>query len=112
VQACGLALSIPEAGGHVFNVGSGRASTILEIAQKLAVALDKNIEPQITGQYRIGDIRNCFADISKAREILGYQPTYGLELGLSELVQWLSTQSAEDHSSVAARELLERGLAV
>jgi dTDP-L-rhamnose 4-epimerase len=112
VQACGLALSIPEAGGHVFNVGSGRAATILEIAEKLAMALDKNIEPQITGQYRIGDIRNCFADISKAREILGYKPTYGLELGLSELVQWLSTQSAEDHSSVAARELIERGLAV
>ena len=113
VRACGLALSIPDAGGHAFNVGSGRASTILEVAEMLAVALGKsNIEPQITGKYRTGDIRNCFADISKAREILGYKPVYGLEHGLSELVQWLSTQSAEDHSSVAARELVERGLTV
>ena len=113
VQACGLALSIPDAGGHVFNVGSGRAAAILEVAEKLALALDKsNIEPQITGKYRIGDIRNCFADISKAREILAYKPIYGLEHGLSELVQWLSTQSAEDHSAVAARELVKRGLTV
>ena len=113
VQACGLALSVSECGGQVFNVGSGRASTILEVAEKLAMALDKpDIEPQITGKYRTGDIRNCFADISKAREVLGYKPLYGLEEGLAELVEWLSTQSAEDHSSVAARELAERGLTV
>jgi dTDP-L-rhamnose 4-epimerase len=111
IQACGLALSVPDAGGQVFNVGSGRASTILEVAEKLAVALDKpNIEPELTGKYRTGDIRNCFADISKARAILGYQPVYRLEDGLVELVEWLSTQSAEDHSLVAARELAERGL--
>ena len=113
VQACGLALSVSECGGQVFNIGSGRASTILEVAEKLAMALDKpDIEPQITGKYRSGDIRNCFADISKAREVLGYKPLYGLEEGLAELVEWLSTQSAEDHSSVAARQLAERGLTV
>lgn len=112
VQACGLSLSVTEAGGHVFNVGSGQGSTILEIAEKLGKALDKSkIEPQITGKYRVGDIRNCFADISKAREILGYKPAFGLEHGLAEFVEWLSTQSAEDHSSTAARELAERGLA-
>jgi dTDP-L-rhamnose 4-epimerase len=111
VQACGLALSVPEASGHVFNVGCGRGSTILNIAKKLAKALDKSeIEPLITGKFRVGDIRNCFADISKARQILGYKPVYGLEHGLMELVDWLATQSAEDHSSVAARELAERGL--
>ncbi len=111
VQACGLALSIPDAGGEVFNVGSGRSSTILEVAEKLAIALDKpNIEPELTGKYRTGDIRNCFADISKARAILGYQPVYRLEDGLVELVEWLATQSPEDHSSAAARELAQRGL--
>jgi dTDP-L-rhamnose 4-epimerase len=111
VQACGLALSVPDAGGQVFNVGSGRASTVLAIAEKLAIALDKpNIEPELTGKYRTGDIRNCFADISKARAILGYKPVYGLEDGLAELVEWLVTQSPEDHSSAAARELAERGL--
>jgi dTDP-L-rhamnose 4-epimerase len=113
VQACGLALSVPDAGGHVFNIGSGRATTILDVAEKLAIALDRsNIKAQITGKYRAGDIRNCFADISKAREILGYKPVYGLEHGLAEFVDWLSTQSAEDHSAVAAGELAERGLTV
>ncbi|MEA3163241.1 MAG: dTDP-L-rhamnose 4-epimerase, partial [Verrucomicrobiota bacterium] len=68
------------------------------------------IEPQVTGRFRVGDISNCFADISKAREILGYKPLIELEQGLEELVEWLSTQSAEDHSSVAVRELAERGL--
>jgi dTDP-L-rhamnose 4-epimerase len=111
VQACELALSVPEADGHVFNVGSGRGLTILEVAEKLAKALSRSeIEPQITGKYRVGDIRNCFADISKAREILGYKPVFGLERGFAELVEWLSTQSAEDRSSGATRELAERGL--
>ncbi|MBV8378248.1 MAG: NAD-dependent epimerase/dehydratase family protein [Verrucomicrobia bacterium] len=113
VQACGLTLSFEECSGQVFNVGSGQASTILEVAEKLAKALDKpTIQPQIADTYRTGDIRNCFADITRAREILGYHPVYSLEQGLTELVEWLSTQSAEDHSSVAARELAERGLTV
>ena len=111
VQACGLALSTPEADGEVFNVGSGRSFTIREIAAKLGRAMGKSeIEPQVTGRFRVGDIRNCFADISKAREILGYEPLIELEQGLEELVEWLSTQSAEDYSSVAVRELAERGL--
>lgn len=111
VQACGLALCVPEADGHVFNVGSGRGSTILNVAEKLGKALNKtNIEPQISGKFRVGDIRNCFGDISKARAILGYKPVYGLEHGLMELAEWLSTQSAEDHFSAAVRELAERGL--
>jgi len=112
VQACGLALSVPEADGQVFNVGSGRSSSIREIAEKLAEAMGKpGIMPEITEKYRIGDIRNCFADVSKAREILGYKPVTELADGLAALVAWLSTQSAEDHSSTAARELAERGLA-
>jgi dTDP-L-rhamnose 4-epimerase len=113
VRACGLALSVPEADGQVFNIGSGRSSTILEVANKLIKLLDKpEIRPQISGRYRVGDIRNCFADISFAREILGYKPTYTLESGISEMLAWLSCQTAEDRVSIATSELEKRGLTV
>jgi dTDP-L-rhamnose 4-epimerase len=114
VQACRLALLVPAADGHVFNIGSGRSSSILEVAKKLADALGKpGLEPEISGQYRVGDIRNCFADISLARNLLGYAPGCTLEGGLLSLVDWLVEQepSERDLVSIAARELTERGLA-
>jgi dTDP-L-rhamnose 4-epimerase len=113
-QGCCKALLVPEADGRVFNIGSGCCSTILEVADKLAETLNKiEIEPEVTGKYRVGDIRNCFADISLAREILGYTPAYPLERGLNELAQWLATQQpGADHASLAARELAVRGLTV
>lgn len=111
VQACELALIVREADGKVFNVGSGRSVTIQEIAQRLATALDKaDIKPQISGQFRVGDIRNCFADVSLAQAVLGYKPMYTFEDGLVEFAGWLSTQQAADRASTAVRELAERGL--
>jgi dTDP-L-rhamnose 4-epimerase len=113
IRACGLALSVPEADGQVFNVGSGESTTILEIANKLIELLDKpTIQPQIGGRYRVGDIRNCFADISFARKVLGYYPTYTLESGISEMLDWFSSQPAEDRVSIATSELEKRGLTV
>jgi dTDP-L-rhamnose 4-epimerase len=112
-QACRLAMEIDEAAGEVFNVGSGRNYTILEIAEKLARVLGKpHIEPEITGKYRAGDIRHCFADISKARGLLGYEPRVTLEDGLAELVAWLEGQEAEDKVEQARQELSARGLTV
>src|SRR3954466_11891542 len=74
-RACRLALEVEEAAGGVFNVGSGRAFTVREVAQALGTALGKErIEPEITGKYRMGDIRHCFADISLAQQVLGYEP--------------------------------------
>src|SRR5207247_501364 len=70
-QACRLALEIPEADGHVFNVGSGHNYSIRELAQKISKVMNKEyLEPEITGKYRMGDIRHCFADIILARKIL------------------------------------------
>jgi dTDP-L-rhamnose 4-epimerase len=111
VQACELALFVSDAVGKVFNVGSGQSVTIREVAERLAGALDKpNILPQISGRYRIGDIRNCFADISLAQSVIGYKPLHTLEDGLVEFVEWLSTQRASDRGLTAVRELAERGL--
>ncbi len=112
-QASRLALEKPEADYEVFNVGSGHAYTIVEIAERLSRILNKaDLTPQINGKYRVGDIRHCFADISKAKAILGYQPKVTLEDGLIELAEWLEGQSAEDKVSEASNELAARGLTV
>lgn len=110
VQACRLAMQVPEAGGRVFNVGSGQQFTVLEVAQLMGEALNKSIHPLVTRQYRAGDIRHCFADISLAREVLGYQPQVSLSDGLIELATWLEGQSCFDQVAVASAELAARGL--
>jgi len=111
-QACRLALTVPDAAGRAFNVGSGRAYTIREVGEMLAAILGRPIAPDICGKYRVGDIRHCFADISLAREVLGYHPRVMLEDGLVELAEWLQDQAAEDRVAQASRELAERGLTV
>jgi dTDP-L-rhamnose 4-epimerase len=112
-RALRLALEAPNAPGRAFNVGSGQSASVLEIAQRMAAVLDaEQIVPQITGQYRVGDIRHCFADISQARTVLGYQPQITLEAGLMELAGWLSGQQASDHVDQANAELASRGLTV
>lgn len=111
-HACQLAMDAPRAGGQVINVGSGQHYTIREIAERMARALGKDVAPQLTGKYRMGDIRHCFADISLAQEVLGYQPRIGLEEGLAELACWLEGQSAADRAGQARAELEARGLTV
>ena len=112
-QACRLALETPDAAGRVFNVGSGQAYTVSEIAARMARTLGReDIAPEITGKYRAGDIRHCFADISLAREVLGYAPQVLLEQGLREIAVWLEGQVAHDHVAEASLELAQRGLTV
>jgi dTDP-L-rhamnose 4-epimerase len=112
-QACRLALENPAATGEVFNVASGSIYTVREIAERMAKVLGKpNIDPEITGKYRVGDIRHCFADISKARTVLGYEPRIKLDEGLMELAAWLEGQAAVDRVAQASAELTSRGLTV
>jgi dTDP-L-rhamnose 4-epimerase len=72
----------------------------------------QHIEPEISGKYRVGDIRHCFADIRLARRVLGYEPAIGLEEGLSELAEWLEGKQADDRVTQARAELEKRGLAI
>ena len=108
-RACRLALESEATG--VVNVGSGRSVTVLEIARLLGDALDSDVEPVVTGKFRTGDIRHCFADVSAARELLGYEPQVELEDGIAELVDWLADQEADDRVEAAHGELEARGLA-
>lgn len=112
VQACRLALAAPDADGQVFNIGSGRSYTVAEVAMMMEATLGRAIEPEICGKYRVGDIRHCFADITRARTVLGYEPATLLEDGLSELAVWLRDQTAHDRVADARRELAARGLTV
>jgi dTDP-L-rhamnose 4-epimerase len=109
-RACALALEAEDAAGRAFNIGSGRAFTVREVARALGGALGKDIEPEITGKYRVGDIRHCFADISLARRVLGYEPQVEFEAGLQELCDWLDGQVAHDRVAQMRAELEARGL--
>ena len=111
-RACALALERDEAAGCALNIGSGESVTVREIAARLArVTGREELEAEVTGKYRVGDIRHCFADISRAREVLGYEPQVALDDGMAELAEWLQDQTAEDRVESAHGELTARGLA-
>jgi dTDP-L-rhamnose 4-epimerase len=109
-RACRLALEADDAAGAVLNVGSGRSASVLEVAAKLGQVLDIDVEPQVTAKWRAGDIRHCFADVARARELVGYEPQVTLEVGIAELAEWLAGQEAVDRVDAAAEELASRGL--
>ena len=87
-QAILLALEKSTADYKPVNVGTGKATSIAKVAEILASLLNLDIKPVISGKFRKGDIRHCFADISKAKGLLGYQPKIGIEEGFRELVAW------------------------
>jgi dTDP-L-rhamnose 4-epimerase len=106
-----LAMEQPQAPGHVINIGSGSAYTISEVATLLADAMSvPEIKPQIMRKARSGDIRNCFSDNSKARELLGFEPQFRLENSLGELAAWVREVEAVDRSAEMQQHLEARGL--
>ena len=112
VQALLLSAAAPSAVGRVLNIGSGEPTTILDVARKLARVLGADAEPEVTGRYRVGDVRHCTADISRAREVLGYEPRIAFDHGLEELLEWLRSQEApESRAGAHVAELAARGLA-
>jgi dTDP-L-rhamnose 4-epimerase len=109
-----LMLEQPGADYLPVNIGSGETITILEIAKLLARLLGSSIEPQITQTGRKFDIRHNTADISRARQALGFAPRVSLEDGFSELIDWAKTTPdvAVDFFDKALQELQDKGLLV
>lgn len=105
VQANLLALEIDRADYQAVNIGTGIPTTIRHMARLLAEGLGKDLAPDIVGKYREGDIRHCFADISRARDLLGYQPKVTLAQGIAELLDWVRQQQASDRIVHATAEL-------
>ena len=99
--------------GEALNIGSGEALSVKEVAEILALAMNKDIQPQLVGKYRRGDIRHCFADIAKAQRLLAWQPSRTFRYGVSELIEWVQMQwAARDGVNSAWAELQQRGLLV
>jgi dTDP-L-rhamnose 4-epimerase len=105
------ALVHPAAAGELFNIGSGVDRSIIDVARSIARALGRtDLEPEITGKARIGDIRHCFCDGSKAAERLGLRATNDFDEGLAELAEWVASQTADDRVDAARAELEAKGL--
>src|SRR5947209_3594739 len=110
VQANLLALETDRADYQAVNVGTGRATSVGEVARLLAEGLGREHEAEFVGKYREGDIRHCIADITRARELLGYEPRVTLEAGIPELLTWVREQEADDRVAQATSELETRQL--
>jgi dTDP-L-rhamnose 4-epimerase len=111
VRGCALALTADDADGSTVNLGTGRATSIVEVARTIAAGLDKEIEPEIVEQYRAGDIRHCFADTRLAEELLGFRAEISFADGMRDLLGWLEGQQAVDAVDSAREALVARGLA-
>lgn len=106
-----MSLESDRANGQTFNVGSGIQSSILEVAQKLVSAFKQNSEIIVTGQYRLGDIRHCYADLKRIKDALGFTPQILLDEGLNQFATWVLGQILpEDLSEKANTELRDRKL--
>jgi dTDP-L-rhamnose 4-epimerase len=110
VQANLLALETDAADYQAINVGTGRATSVNQVARLLSEGLGKEIAPQVVGKYREGDVRHCYADITRARRLLGYEPKVSLEQGIPELLNWVREQKATDRVAQATTELEARQL--
>ena len=110
VAATLAAMSAADAPGRAFNVATGRRIEIVELAARLAGLLAPELEPEITGEFRAGDIRHCYADTTAARELLGFEARVGLDEGLPELVEWVAGERVAERGDEAADDLRARGL--
>jgi dTDP-L-rhamnose 4-epimerase len=110
VKANLLALETDKADYKAINIGTGKPLSIKQVAETLAKGLGKDLTPELVGKYREGDIRHCVADISRARQLLGYEPQVELKDGIEALIGWVKEQNATDMVAQASGELAARGL--
>lgn len=111
VEGLVLAMTSDDAAGRALNLGTGRISSIRDVASALSTGLGVDVEPELNGQYRAGDIRHCYADTSMAEKHLDFRAKVTLEEGMADLVQWLAEQEATDNVDTATAQLASRGLA-
>ena len=109
VNAIELALESTSSIGQTFNVGAGQPTSILEIANMLVDVFGGKVRPEVTGQYRLGDIRHCYADLTQIKSNLNFEPKISLKKGLEEFADWVLSQPLpEDGLDKANEELKKR----
>jgi dTDP-L-rhamnose 4-epimerase len=105
------AVEQPVSAGVTLNVGSGRSTSIMDVARMLQRIMGSDIEPHVTGEYRVGDIRHNYADISRLESLIGFRPTVSVEEGLQRFAAWVQSQPVpEDLLESANAELKARKL--
>lgn len=111
VNATILGLEKDEANGEVFNVGTGEATSVRTVATELIENFDKKVPLEVTGDYRVGDIRHNYADITKIKKMLGFKPKVTFENGIQRFSGWVDRQQVEkDLSQNSVNEMKEKGL--
>jgi len=111
IEANILAMKKKEADYDFFNVGAADPHSIEEIARVIISLCQKKIDPKISNKFRAGDIRHCYADITKINSKLGFKPKISFREGMKRLIAWSLTQEAVDFTQKAQKELKEKGLA-
>lgn len=111
VEATLLGIEKEEANGHTFNIGTGVATDVLTVARTLIGKYGLQVPLRVSGNYRLGDIRHNYADLSLARELLGFEPRWDFDRGISRFVDWVNAQEVqEDKYESSIREMKRKGL--
>jgi len=111
VDATVAGMEVPEADGHVFNIGTGVLTDVLTVAQTLSKYYGIEVPLKVTGNYRIGDIRHNYADITLAKQILGFQPKWLFDAGIKKFTDWVNRQELlTDNYEASLEEMKNKGL--
>lgn len=111
VDATVLALENKNANHQSFNVGSGVGTTVKEVAKMLKAKYKSNVDLVVSGKFRIGDIRHNIADLTKSKQLLGFEPNFDFATGISKFVEWVLTQEVQkDKYDESIKELKDKGL--
>lgn len=111
VDATILGMEVPEANGHVFNIGTGVATDVLTVANTLCEKYGIQVPITVSGRYRLGDIRHNYADITLARKILGFKPKWNFSDGIEQFTKWVNQQEVqEDRYEASIEEMKKKGL--
>lgn len=111
VNATIAGVEVSEANGHVFNIGTGIATDVLTVAKTLCKHYGIDVPLNVSGNYRLGDIRHNYADISLAKNILGFEPKWSFDLGIRQFTEWVNQQELQkDNYEASLEEMKQKGL--
>jgi dTDP-L-rhamnose 4-epimerase len=110
VRALVLAAQAKNVEFQSYNIGSGEPLSILEAAKLIMARMGMAGEPMVSGRWRVGDIRHCYADLTLSRRILGYEPTGRFDDGIGEFLSWAENERPLDLLEAVRDELRARGL--
>lgn len=111
VEATVAGLEVPDANGHVFNIGTGVSTDVLTVAQTLSKHYGIEVPLKVTGNYRLGDIRHNYANITLAKQLLGFQPKWTFDAGIKQFTEWVNCQELQtDNYEASLEEMKQKGL--